>query len=187
MSDVNQTIAKHDEQCKSAIAALKRDFQKVRSGRASAGLLEGIIVDYYGSKTPLNKIAQISTPEARLIVIQVYDAGAGQAVEKAIQSSDLGLNPNREGNVIRVQIPPLTEQTRKDLAKHLHKLAEEVRVSIRTHRRDANDHIKKLEKDSEITKDDSKRCQDKVQKQTDNYIAQVDQALQAKEAELMEV
>ena len=187
MSSAEQIIQKHDEQCKGALTALKRDFGKVRTGRASAGLLEGIHAEYYGSKTPLNKLGQISTPEARLIVIQVFDAAAAPAIEKAIQAAGLGLNPAREGNVIRINIPPLTEESRREILRHLSKIAEDIRVSIRAHRRDANDAVKKLEKDAGLTKDDSKKAQDKIQKQTDGYIQQVDTAVSQKEKEIMEV
>lgn len=183
----DDVIKKHNEGCASSISAFKRDLSRVRTGRASAGLLEGIHVDYYGSRTPLTQLAQISTPEARLIVLQVYDAGAVQAIEKAIQGAGLGFNPARDGNTLRVTIPPLTQDSRKEIIKVLHKMAEEIRVSIRNHRRDANDLLKKMEKDSELTKDDAKRHQDKVQKQTDASIAQVDSMLAAKEAECMEV
>jgi ribosome recycling factor len=184
---VDGVIAKLAEECKQTLAAYKRELQKVRTGRASASLLEGIQVDYYGSRTALSHLAQISAPEARLIVVQVYDAGAVQPVEKAIQSSGLGLNPSREGNMLRISVQPLTQEARKDLVRVLHKQAEEIRVSVRNHRRDANDVVKKVEKDGKFTKDDAKRCLDRIQKQVDQTIAEVDKALQAKEAEVMEV
>ena len=183
----DDVIKKHSEGCASSISAFKRDLSRVRTGRASAGLLEGIHVDYYGSRTPLTQLAQISTPEARLIVLQVYDSNAVQPIEKAIQGAGLGFNPARDGNTIRVSIPALTQESRKEIIKVLHKMAEEIKVSVRNHRRDANDILKKLEKDSDITKDDAKRLQDKVQKQTDGAIAEVDKMLAAKEAECMEV
>lgn len=180
-------LKKLQDQCLGAVAAFKRDLQKVRTGRASAGLLENIQVEYYGSKTQLSHLAQLSTPEARTIVVQVYDASAVQAVEKAIKSSDLGFNPMREGNVLRVSVPALTEEVRREIVKHLHKMAEEMRVSVRSHRRDANDEAKKLEKDGDLTKDDAKKLQDKVQKQTDQSIAEIDKLLTAKEGEITEV
>ena len=183
----DQIVAKHNEQCGATINAFKRDLGKVRTGRASSGLLEGIHVEYYGSRVPLTQLGQISAPEARLIIIQVYDSNAVQSIEKAIQSSGLGFNPARDGNTIRIVVPPLTEESRREIVKHLHKLAEEIRVSIRNHRRDANDAIKKLEKDNTLSKDDVKRTQDKIQKQTDSFITQVDTLLTAKEAESMEV
>ncbi|MBL7662907.1 ribosome recycling factor [bacterium] len=179
-------ISKHDSQSKQTIEAFKRDLQKVKTGRANPSILEGITVDYYGSRTPLQSLGQISAPEPRLITVQIYDASAGQAVEKAINIAGLGFNAVREGNVIRIVVPPLTEETRRDLVKHLHKMAEEIRVSIRNHRRDANDAIKKLEKDSSLTKDDSKRGQDRVQKLTDMHIAEVDKLLAIKEKEILE-
>ncbi len=182
-----EVIAAHETECKSALAAFKRDLQKVRTGRASGSLLESVQVDYYGSKTPLQHLGQISTPEPRLITIQVYDASAVSAVEKAIQTSGLGFNPSREGNLIRVLVPTLTEESRKEIVKRLHKLAEDMKVSVRNHRRDANEAMKKLEKDGEISKDDIAKVLDKIQKQTDSAVVEIDKLLQAKEAECMEV
>lgn len=182
-----ELLSVHDEECKAAVAAFKRDLLKIRTGRASGSLLEGVQVDYYGSKTPLVHLGQISTPEPRLIVVQVYDAGAAAAVEKAIQTSGLGFNPAREGNTIRVVVPPLTEESRKEIVKRLHKLAEDIKVSVRNHRRDANESVKKLEKDGIVAKDDSAKVLDKVQKRTDAAVQEVDKLLQAKEAECMEV
>lgn len=184
---VDSVLNHHSEQTKSAAAAFKRDLQKVRTGRASSGLVESIMVDYYGSKTQLGHLGQISTPEARLIVIQVYDAGAIPAIEKALKSGELGLNPQREGSVLRISIPALTEEVRKDIVRLVHKMAEEIRVSIRAHRRDANEELKRLEKDGKLTKDESKKALDKIQKQTDLGIAEVDKLLAAKEAEVIEV
>lgn len=182
----DQVLAKHKEQCQGAVTSFKRDLSKVRTGRASTGLVDQIQVDYYGSRAPLKQLAQISTPEPRMIVMQVYDAGAIQSIEKAIQNSGLGLNPARDGNMIRVSIPPLNEQTRKEIVKQLNKIAEEVRVSIRNHRRDANEAVKKLEKDG-MPKDDVKKVTDKIQKQTDSFIEEVDKMFKAKEAEVLEV
>ncbi|MCB0359396.1 MAG: ribosome recycling factor [Bdellovibrionales bacterium] len=183
----SEIISYHSEQCDSSVSAFRRELKKVRTGRASTGLLEGITVDYYGSKTPLNALAQISTPEARLILLQVYDSNAIEPIEKAIISSGLGLNPSRDGNVVRISVPALTEETRKDITRHLHKMAEDIRVSIRNHRRDANESLKKLEKEGDLSKDDSKRAQEAVQKQTDQFISKVDELLSAKEAEILEV
>lgn len=182
----DQILSKHKEQCQGAVTSFKRDLGKVRTGRASTGLVDGIQVEYYGSRAPLKQLAQISTPEPRMIVIQVYDAGAIPSIEKAIQNSGLGFNPARDGNVIRVSIPPLNEQTRKEIVKQLNKIAEEVRVSIRNHRRDANEGLKKLEKDG-LPKDDGKKATDKIQKQTDAFIEEVDKLFKAKEAEVLEV
>ena len=184
---VQEILKNHDEECKTAIVAFKRELQKVRTGRASGSVLEGIMVDYYGSRTALSHLGQITTPEARMILIQVYDANAAVAVEKAIHSAGLGFNPSREGNTIRIVVAPLTEETRKDIVRHLHKMAEDYRVSIRNHRRDANDLIKKLEKEGTVAKDESQKVMEKVQKQTDSAISELDKVLAQKEAECLEV
>ena len=186
-SSLEEVQLYHEEHCDGAVSAFKRDLGKVKTGRASAGIVEGIVVDYYGAKTALQHLAQVSTPDATTIHIQVYDSGAVTAVEKAIQTSDLGFNPNTEGNVIRISVPPLTEETRKDIVKRLGKMAEDIRVSIRNHRRDANDAIKKLEKDSVITKDDVKRELDSIQKKTDSYIQEIEAQLKTKEEEVLAV
>ena len=186
-SDLDDVMLFLEEQCDSAIGAFKRELQKIRTGRASAGLLEGIEVEYYGSRTPLQHLGQVSSPEARQLVVQVFDTGAVESVEKAIRSSDLGFNPSREGNTLRINVPPLTEESRRDIVRLLHKLAEEMRVSIRNHRRDANDALKKLEKDSTLTKDEVKKGMEKVQVVIDSHIATIDKMLSQKEAEIMEV
>lgn len=188
MADTPESILSDlSEEMKQAVVAFKQNLQKVRSGRASAGLVENIQVDYYGSKMHLSHLAQISSPDPRSLVIQVYDAGAVTAVEKGLQSAGLGLNPSRDGNTLRVLVPALTEEARKELVKHLHKMTEEMRVSIRNHRRDANDILKMLEKDEGLSKDDAKRALDKVQKQTDQTIAEIEKLLEGKVAECMEV
>ena len=169
-----------------AVDAFKRDLQKVRTGRASTGLVENIQVEYYGSRMALSHLAQITTPESHLILIQPYDGGSASAIEKAIQSAGLGLNPAKEGGIIRVMVPPLTEDRRKEIVKHLHKLAEEFRVSIRAHRREANEALKTLEKDG-LSKDESKRAADSIQKQIDDHIARLDALLVSKEKEVMTV
>ena len=184
---VDELLKHHQQECKAAVEAFKRELHKLRTGRASAGLLEGIHVDYYGAKTSLQHLGQISTPEPRLILIQVYDSNAVSAVEKAIHASGLGLNPARDGNTIRLVVPPLTEESRREIVKHLHRLAEDMRVSVRNHRRDSNEHLKKLEKDGKISQDDAKRGQEKVQKQTDSAISDLDKVLSVKEAECLEV
>lgn len=186
-STLEEVIRHHKEQGDKGVQAFKRDLQKMRSGRASASLLEGVFVEYYGSRTALTHLAQVTSPEARTIVVQVYDQGAVESVEKAIRTSDLGFNPSREGNVLRIIVPPLTEESRKEIVKHLHKAAEEHRVSIRNHRRESNDFVKKFEKDGTVTKDDAKRGMDKIQKQTDSSIEEIDSLLKVKEAEIMEV
>jgi len=170
-----------------AVAAFRKELGKVRTGRASTALLEGIVVEYYGASTPLNQLATLSAPETRLLVIQPFDRTAMGEIEKAILKSDLGLNPTNDGKIIRVPIPQLTEERRKELVKHVKRIAEEFRVSIRNHRRVAIEHLKESEKKKEITADDFKHGQDRVQKITDDFIVRVDRVLKAKEEEIMEV
>jgi ribosome recycling factor len=170
-----------------SIAALRKELGKVRTGRASTSLLEGILVEYYGTSTPLNQLATLSAPEPRLLVIQPFDRKALGEIEKAILKSDLGLTPANDGKIIRVPIPQLTEDRRKDLVKHVKKIGEEFRVSMRNHRRLAIEHLKESEKKKEITADEFKHGQDRVQKITDDYIARVDKVLKSKEEEIMEV
>ena len=169
-----------------SIDALKNEFKKVRTGRASLALFEGIKVSYYGTPTPLNQVASLSVPESRLIVIQPWDQSVIGEIEKEILRSELGLTPMNDGKVIRVPIPPLTEERRKELVKVVHKIAEEHRVSIRNIRRDTNELLKGLKKDGEIAEDDFYRAQDKVQKITDDYIRLVDQTYREKEKEILE-
>lgn len=173
--------------CKKTIEHYKKDLGRVRTGRASTSLLEGIQVDYYGSMVPIIQVGMINAPEPRLITVQVYDNKAVEAVEKAIQQSELGLNPARDGNIIRIAIPALTEDRRKELIKKLHKMAEETKVALRNHRRDSIDLLKKQEKGKEISADDLRRGQDEIQKITDKHIAEIDTLLAGKEKELMEV
>lgn len=170
-----------------SVAAFRKELGKVRTGRASTALLEGIVVEYYGASTPLNQLATLGAPETRLLVIQPFDRTAMAEIEKAILKSDLGLTPTNDGKIIRVPIPQLTEERRKELVKHVKRIAEEFRVSIRNHRRVAIEHIKESEKKKEITADDSKHGQDRVQKITDDFIVRVDKVLKAKEEEIMEV
>ncbi|HPI93155.1 MAG TPA: ribosome recycling factor [Deltaproteobacteria bacterium] len=169
------------------IDAMKGSLQKVRTGRASIGILDGIMVDYYGTPTPLNQLATLAVPEARLINIQPWDKGALAPIEKAILKSELGLTPNNDGRIIRVPIPPLNEERRRDLVKMVKKTAEEYRIEVRNHRRDANALLKDLEKEKEINKDELKAAQDKVQDLTDGSIKQIDELLAGKEKEIMEV
>jgi ribosome recycling factor len=170
-----------------SLGALRKELAKLRTGRASTALLEHIVVEYYGATTPLSQLATLSAPEPRLLVIQPYDRNALAQIEKAILKSDLGLTPNNDGKIIRVPIPQLTEERRKDLVKHVKKIGEEFRVSVRNHRRIAIEHLKEAEKKKEITSDDCKHGQDRVQKTTDDFIAKVDQVIKAKETEIMEV
>jgi ribosome recycling factor len=169
------------------IESLQEEFKKIRSGRANAGLVEGLVVDYYGSKTPLKQLASISVPEPRLIVIQPWDKGTLSEIEKAFHTSDLGLNPNNDGKVIRISIPALTEERRKELVKVAKGKAEDARVAIRNIRRDGNEEVKTAEKEGHVSEDDSKKTLDKIQKITDEYIEKINKLLDAKDAEIMEV
>ncbi len=169
------------------VQSLEKAFNKVRTGRASVALLDGIKVDYYGTPTPLNQIATLSTPESQLILISPWDKGAIDAIGKAIQKSELGLVPNSDGKVIRISIPPLTEERRKELVKVVRKMTEEYKVRLRNARRDANADLKKLKTDGDISEDNMHDCQEKVQKTTDDYIEKMTDRLTAKEAEIMEV
>ena len=169
------------------IESLHEDFKKIRSGRANAGLVEGLVVDYYGSKTPLKQLASISVPEPRLIVIQPWDKGALSEIEKSFHKSDLGLNPNNDGKVIRISIPALTEERRKELVKVAKGKAEDARVAIRNIRRDGNEEVKTAEKDGHVSEDDSKKTLEEIQKITDEYIEKINKFLDAKDAEIMEV
>jgi len=169
------------------ITALRRELARTRTGRASTSLLEGITVEYYGARTPLNQLATLSAPEPRLLVIQPFDRNVLSDIERAILQSDLGLNPANDGKILRVPIPELTEDRRRELVKHVRKVAEEFRVSQRNHRRDANEMLKELQKEKEITEDELRRGQDKTQDLTMAYIEKLDQILKAKEEEIMEV
>lgn len=182
-----QSIKKHaDERMDKAIGALRRDLATLRAGRATPALLDRIQVEYYGSMTPLNQLANINTPDSRTLLVQPWDKSSLGAIEKAIQKSDLGITPSNDGSMIRLGIPPLTEERRSELVKMTKKFGEEAKVAIRNIRRDANDDIKKLEK-TDISEDESRRHQDDIQKATDRFIAEVDKVLAAKEKEIMEV
>jgi ribosome recycling factor len=182
-----ETIASADHKMGRAVEAMERDFQALRTGRASTALVERLTVDYYGTQTPLNQLAGISVPEAHQIVIQPWDRAVLGAIEKAIQKSDIGLVPNVDGTVVRLNIPPLTEDRRKDLVKGVHKRMEEARVEIRNLRRDAADDLKKEEREGTVGTDESHRQLDQLQKTTDRWIAEVDRVGAAKEQEVMEV
>jgi ribosome recycling factor len=170
-----------------AINAFKNDLGSLRTGRASPNLLDPIQIDAYGSMMPITQVATINVPEPRLLSVQVWDRGMVAAVEKAIRESDLGLNPQTEGQVIRLRIPEMTEQRRKEMVKVAHKYAEEARIAVRHVRRDGLDLLKKLEKDSAISEDDGKRHADQVQKATDQFVAEIETILVAKEKEIMHV
>ncbi|GHU69795.1 ribosome-recycling factor [Spirochaetia bacterium] len=184
---MHSVISASEERMKKTIASLKDGFASLRTGRASAALFDKIKVDYYGDKSPLNQVANISIPEARLIVIQPWDKALIGEIEKAIRSSELSLNPSNDGKVIRISIPPLTEERRKELVKLAKNQAEQSRVSVRNIRRDGNDELKKLLKDASITEDDETKASDELQKLTDTYINKVNQVLDEKEKEIMEV
>ncbi len=169
------------------IAAFQRELATLRAGRATPSLLDRIEVDYYGTATPLNQLAGVSAPEPRLLVIQPWDKQAIGEIEKAILKSDLGLTPSSDGSVIRLSIPQLTEERRKELVKFVRKKAEECKVSIRNIRRDSNDEVKQLEKSSDITEDDRRRGQDKIQEITDEKINEIDEIMERKEKEMLEV
>jgi len=174
------------EGMKKAIDALKNELKKIRTGRASLSILDDIRVDYYGTPTLLNQMASLSTPESRLIVIQPWDASVIKDVEKAILKSDLGLTPSNDGKLIRITIPQLTEERRKQLVKVIYKKSEEHKVSVRNVRRDANDLLKSLKKDGEISEDEAFKAQDQVQKITDEYIKLIDDVCKDKEKEILE-
>ncbi|HIW32308.1 MAG TPA: ribosome recycling factor [Candidatus Paenibacillus intestinavium] len=175
-----------EERMEKAISSLKREFATLRAGKASPALLDRIQVEYYGATTPLNQLANITTPDSRTIIIQPWDKSSVSEIERAIMKSDVGMTPSNDGGTIRLSVPMLTEERRMELVKTAKKIAEEAKVAIRNVRRDANDSIKKLEK-SEISEDESKRFQDDVQKLTDKFIAESDKVLATKEKEILEV
>jgi ribosome recycling factor len=184
---MHSSIASCEDRMKKTIASLKDGYAALRTGRASAALFDKIKVDYYGEKSPLNQTANISVPEARLIVIQPWDKALIGEIEKAILASDLSLNPSNDGKVIRISIPPLTEERRKELVKQAKAQAEQNRVSIRNIRRDGNEELKKLLKDKELTEDEESKNSEELQKLTDSYIKQIETALEEKESEILEV
>lgn len=176
-----------ERRMKRAVDALKQDLGSIRAGRASASLLERITVDYYGTPTPINQVATVSVPEARLLVIQPWDKKMLTDIEKAIQKSDLGINPNNDGQVIRLNIPPMSEERRKELVKTLHKKMDEHKVAVRNVRRDVQDKLRDREKKKEVSEDELKRSTDKLQKLTDKYIDEMDKIGKTKEQEILEV
>lgn len=187
MAESDELIALAREQMEHSVGAFRHELSRVRTGRASTALLEGLQVNYYGAKTPLRQLAGLAAPEARLLVITPYDKGAMHEIEKAIQTSDLGLNPINDGKLIRVPIPELTEERRKELVKHVRKMAEEFRVSIRNHRRESNELLRELQKDKKINEDELRHAETKVQQMTAEHVEKIDKVLAAKEAEIMEV
>jgi ribosome recycling factor len=169
------------------VTAFRRELARTRTGRASTALLEGIHADYYGAKTPLIQLATLSAPEPRLLVVQPFDKAALTAIEKAIQQSDLGLNPMSDGKILRIPIPELTAERRKEIVRHLHKVAEDFRVSLRAHRHDALELLKEMLKEKELTEDDNRRARDKIEAATKEYLERIDKVLKAKEEEVLSV
>ncbi len=184
---MDEVKSRTEEKMKKSLAALRDEFNTIRTGRASASLFDRVRVDAYGQKTPLNQVATVSVPEARLVVIQPWDKGLLGEIEKAIQTSELSVNPANDGKVIRITIPPLTEERRKEYVKLAKSHAEQCRVAIRNVRRDANEELRKRQKAGEISEDIEKRGVDEVQKLTDHFVSEIDKLLDAKEKEILEV
>jgi len=170
-----------------AVESLKKEFASIRTGRASLAILDGIQVDYYGVPTPLNQVATLGIPESRLITIQPWDSKISGEIERAILKSGIGLNPINDGKIIRLNIPPLTEERRKELVRLARRLAEETRIAVRNIRREGNEEIKRIEKEKQISEDDARKSQEEIQKLTDSYIKNIDEILLHKEAEIMEI
>lgn len=184
---IADTIKNAEERMTKAVEAARHDYSTIRTGRANPTVLETVKVDYYGSQMPISQLANISVPEPRQILIVPWDKTAIPLIERAILKSDIGMNPNTDGSGIRLNIPALTEERRKEYIKQLHKKAEDHRVAVRNIRRDANDHLKQLEKSSDASEDEVKRAQEQIQKATDKFIEHIDQLTKAKESELLEV
>ena len=184
---MQETIKKTEEKMQKSIASLEHELKSIRAGRANPAVLEKVTVDYYGVPTKIDQMAAISVPEARLLVIQPWDGSTLSTIEKAINAADLGLNPNNDGKVIRINFPPLNEERRRDLVKDVHKHAEEGKVAVRSIRRDANEKLKGLKKDAAITEDELKVGEEKVQKLTDKYCKNAEEVAKEKEKEIMEI
>ena len=184
---IDELLQDMKESMDKSIETLQKDLRRVRTGRASLALLDGLVADYYGSPTPINQLATLSIPESRQLVIQPWDSKAIPDIEKAVLKSELGLTPMNDGKLIRIVLPTLTAQRRKKLVKIVKKMAEEFKVQIRNHRRDANDMLKDMKKDKDISEDDMHKAQERVQKTTDNSIAKVESIMVEKEAEIMEI
>jgi len=184
---VDDLFSETEHKMERSLAALRKDLSRIRTGRASLALLEGITVDYYGTPTPLNQLATLAVPESRLITIQPWDKSQIGLLEKAIQRSDLGLTPVNDGKLIRLAIPPLTAERRKELVKQVKKIGEEAKIALRNVRREGNDALKDREKAKQISEDDWRRSQEQMQKLTDRYITHVDEVLSTKEHEILEV
>lgn len=184
---MKEVLNKAESKMKKSISAMENDFASIRAGRANPAILDKIDVDYYGVPTKINQMAAISVAEARMLVIQPWDVSTLKEIERAILTADIGINPNNDGKVIRIAFPPLTEERRKELVKDVHKIAEECKVAIRSIRRDANEKLKKMQKNSELTEDDLKDGEKDVQKLTDKYCKNVDAVCKDKEKEIMEI
>jgi ribosome recycling factor len=182
-----ELMADTEKRMSSTVEDFKHKLATIRTGRASLGILDGLTVDYYGTPTPLNQVAKLSVPEPTLIVAQPFEPSTLQPIEKAIRAADLGLNPSNDGKLIRVPIPPLTEERRQQLIKKVHALREEAKTAVRQIRRDSNEETKKLEKDGEVSEDDARRWLDEIQKKTDSFTEKIDQLCGNKESELSEV
>jgi ribosome recycling factor len=184
---LDEVLSETEDGMKKAIEAYKRDLSRIRTGRANLSLLDGVKVDYYGSPTPLNQVASLNVADARLITVKPWDKGMIPAIEKSIRASDLGINPVADSELIRLPIPPLTQERRKEMVKQIKKMTEDARVAIRSARRDGNELLKDAEKQKELSEDDSKAGQKQIQELTDKYIAQADEIGVQKEKEIMEV
>ena len=187
MAEIKEILSTAQTKMQKTIEVLRVDLASVRAGRASVSLLDKVMVEYYGTPTPVNQVASVTVPEPRMIVIQPWEKNLLKDIERAIMKSDLGLNPNSDGSVIRLNLHQLTEERRKELVKTVHKKAEDARVSIRNLRREANDSVKKAEKAKEITEDEAKKANDDIQKMTDKFIKEVDTVMEHKEKEVMEI
>jgi len=184
---INEVLSECRSAMSKAVKALRKEMTKVRTGRASTSLLDDVVVEYYGAPTPLNQVATLSTPEARLTTIQPWEKNLIPEIEKAIFKADLGLTPSSDGQLIRLPVPALTEERRREMVKIIKRMAEEAKISVRNARRDANENLKMLEKEKEITEDERKRAEKDVQQVTDEYVENVDDLVDAKEQEVMEV
>ncbi len=187
MDLVKEIYQREEEKMKKSLEAVSHEFASVRTGKATTALLDAIRVEYYGSMVPLNQVGTVSAPEPRLLTVQPWEKTVIPNIVKAIQKSELGLTPQSDGNIVRLPIPPLTEERRKDLVKLVHKLAEEGRVAIRNIRRDAVEHVKKIEKEKKISEDDSKKAQKHIQEITDRFVESVDKLVAGKEKEILDV
>jgi len=184
---VKDEVAQIRKRMEKAIDDIRKELASIRTGRASISILDNIQVDYYGTPTPINQVAQLGTPDPTLVTVQPYDVSLVGPIEKSIRASDLGLNPSNDGRLIRIPIPPLTEERRKQLAKHVHKVLEEHRTAVRNIRRDGNDHLKKMLKDKAISEDDEKHALAEIQKLTDDYIHKLEEVAKKKEQEILTV